>query len=139
MGDLAARQAAAGHEVHVLTATLGVGGERGGVVDLEDGVHVHRLGARLPFDLPVNPVGPRLMREAFADLRPDVVHVHATLQVDDSPALATGTQRRGQDVHLVPGGGLPRGEVTHLRLDPTGTRRVAVGDVDDQHGVTVTA
>ncbi|MEZ0449437.1 glycosyltransferase family 4 protein [Cellulomonas sp. ICMP 17802] len=77
VGDLAARQVAAGHEVHVLTATLGVGGERGGVVDLEDGVHVHRLGARLPFDLPVNPAGPRLFREAFGALRPDVVHVHA--------------------------------------------------------------
>jgi len=77
VGDLAARQAAAGHDVHVLTATLGAGGERGGVVDVEHGVHVHRLGARLPFDLPVNPVGPRLLREAYAELRPDVVHVHA--------------------------------------------------------------
>ncbi|WP_028044994.1 glycosyltransferase family 4 protein [Cellulomonas sp. URHE0023] len=77
VGDLAARQAAAGHEVHVLTATLGAAGERGGVVDVENGVHVHRLGARLPFDLPVNPVGPRLLREAFRALAPDVVHVHA--------------------------------------------------------------
>ena len=31
----------------------------------------------IPFDLPVNPVGPRLVREAYAALRPDVVHVHA--------------------------------------------------------------
>ncbi|MBO3083631.1 glycosyltransferase family 4 protein [Cellulomonas fengjieae] len=77
VGDLAARQAAAEHDVHVLTATLGDAGERGGVVDVQDGVHVHRLGARIPFDLPVNPAGPRLMRAAFADLRPDVVHVHA--------------------------------------------------------------
>ncbi|WP_426592964.1 glycosyltransferase family 4 protein [Cellulomonas sp. McL0617] len=77
VGDLAARQVAAGHEVHVLTATLGEAGERGGVVDVENGVHVHRLGARLPFELPVNPVGPRLIRDAFRRLRPDVVHVHA--------------------------------------------------------------
>ncbi|GCE78045.1 glycosyltransferase family 4 protein [Cellulomonas biazotea] len=78
VGDLAARQAAQGHDVHVLTATLGAAGERGGVVDVERGVHVHRLGARLPFDLPVNPAaGPRLLRTAYADLRPDVVHVHA--------------------------------------------------------------
>lgn len=77
VGDLAARQVAAGHEVHVLTATLGDAGERGGVVDLENGVHVHRLGARIPFDLPVNLVGPRLIRDAFRSLAPDVVHVHA--------------------------------------------------------------
>lgn len=77
VGDLAGRQVAAGHEVHVLTATLGEAGERGGVVDVENGVHVHRLGARLPFELPVNPVGPRLIRDALRTLRPDVVHVHA--------------------------------------------------------------
>lgn len=78
VGDLARHQARAGHEVHVLTATLGEGGERGGVVDVEDGVHVHRLGTRLPFDLPVNPLaGPRLVRDALRDVGPDVVHVHA--------------------------------------------------------------
>ncbi|WP_298456156.1 glycosyltransferase family 4 protein [uncultured Cellulomonas sp.] len=77
VGDLAARQAAAGHEVHVLTATLGEGGERGGVVDLERGVHVHRLGARMPFSLPVNPVEGRLIDAALREVRPDVVHVHA--------------------------------------------------------------
>lgn len=78
VGDLARHQAAAGHDVHVLTATLGEAGERGGVVDLVDGVHVHRLGARLPFDLPVNPVrGPALIRGALRDVQPDVVHVHA--------------------------------------------------------------
>ncbi|ADG75436.1 glycosyl transferase group 1 [Cellulomonas flavigena DSM 20109] len=78
VGDLARHQVRAGHEVHVLTATLGEGGERGGVVDLEDGVHVHRLGTRLPFDLPVNPLaGPRLVRHALREVGPDVVHVHA--------------------------------------------------------------
>ncbi|GIG39083.1 glycosyltransferase family 4 protein [Cellulomonas phragmiteti] len=78
VGDLARHQVRAGHEVHVLTATLGEGGERGGVVDIEEGVHVHRLGARLPFDLPVNPVaGPGLLRSALGDVRPDAVHVHA--------------------------------------------------------------
>jgi len=78
VGDLARHQVRAGHEVHVLTATLGDGGERGGVVDVEDGVHVHRLGARLPFDLPVNPLaGPGLIRSALRDVLPDAVHVHA--------------------------------------------------------------
>ena len=77
VSDLAMRQAAAGHDVHVLTATLGEGGERGGVVDIERGVAVHRLGARLPFDLPVNPVEARLIAATLRTVRPDVVHVHA--------------------------------------------------------------
>lgn len=77
VSDLAARQAAAGHQVHVLTATLGVGGERGGVTDVERGVVVHRLGARLPFELPVNPAERRLIGAALREVRPDVVHVHA--------------------------------------------------------------
>ena len=75
--DLARAQASGGHEVHVLTATLGSDGARGGVVQLDDGVQVHRLGARMPFDLPVNPGGPALVRRLIAVLRPDVVHVHA--------------------------------------------------------------
>jgi glycosyltransferase involved in cell wall biosynthesis len=77
VSDLAARQAAHGHDVHVLTATLGEGGERGGVVDVERGVAVHRLGARLPFDLPVNPAESRLIAAVLREVRPDVVHVHA--------------------------------------------------------------
>ncbi|MGV8977018.1 MAG: glycosyltransferase family 4 protein [Cellulomonas sp.] len=77
VSDLAAQQAAAGHDVHVLTATLGAHGERGGVVEHARGVQVHRLGARLPFDLPVNPVQVRLLSSALDSLQPDVVHVHA--------------------------------------------------------------
>ena len=75
--DLARAQAAAGHEVHVLTATLGTGAERGGVVQDDDGVQVHRLGARLPFELPVNPAAVPRMRTVMRGLAPDVVHVHA--------------------------------------------------------------
>ncbi|WP_129339698.1 glycosyltransferase family 4 protein [Cellulomonas endophytica] len=89
VGDLSALQAARGDEVHVLTATLGEAGERGGVVDTERGVHVHRLGARLPFDLPVNPVQARLLREALRAVRPDVVHVHAGVV---SPFAADGAR-----------------------------------------------
>ncbi|WP_309135510.1 glycosyltransferase family 4 protein [Cellulomonas sp.] len=108
VGDLARHQAAAGHEVHVLTATLGEGGERGGVVDVEDGVHVHRLGARLPFDLPVNPLaGPRLLRDAYTDLRPDVVHVHAGVL---SPFAFDGAR-------LAMAAGLPTAVTWHCMLD----------------------
>jgi len=77
VSDLAARQADAGHDVHVLTATLGEAGERGGVVDVERGVAVHRLGARMPFELPVNPAEHRLIAATLREVRPDVVHVHA--------------------------------------------------------------
>lgn len=75
--DLARAQVADGHEVHVLTATPGADAARGGVVQLDDGVQVHRLGTRMPFDLPVNPAAPPLVRRLIEVLRPDVVHVHA--------------------------------------------------------------
>lgn len=75
--DLARAQAAAGHDVHVLTATLGPHGERGGLVEDDDGVQVHRLGAPLPFELPVNPAAVPRMRALLRGLAPDVVHVHA--------------------------------------------------------------
>ena len=117
VGDLAARQVAAGHEVHVLTATLGAGGERGGVVDVEHGVHVHRLGARLPFDLPVNPVGPRLLRAALRQLRPDVVHVHAGVL---SPFAYDGAR-------IAIDSGLPTAITWHCMLDGVvGALRTAV-------------
>lgn len=75
--DLAAAQHRAGHDVHVLTATPGPGGERGGVAQDDAGVTVHRLGTRIPFDLPVNPAAPPRMADLMRRLRPDVVHVHA--------------------------------------------------------------
>ncbi len=75
--DLARAQAAQGHDVHVLTATLGAEGQRGGETEADDRVTVHRLGMRLPFDLPVNPAAPPKVRRLLGDLSPDVVHVHA--------------------------------------------------------------
>jgi len=75
--DLAQVQVRAGHEVHVLTATVGEHGERGGVVQDDEGVQVHRLGARLPFELPVNPAAVPRIRTVLRGVAPDVVHVHA--------------------------------------------------------------
>lgn len=110
VSDLATRQAAAGHEVHVLTATLGADGERGGVVDRVAGVDVHRLGARLPFALPVNPVlGPRLVRAALTEIEPDVVHVHAGVL---SPFAYDGAR-------LALAAGLPTALTWHCMLDGT--------------------
>jgi glycogen(starch) synthase len=74
--DLATRLIGRGHEVVVLTATPGAHGERGGYVDEVDGVAVHRLALRLPFELPVNPLAPRLLRERLAEGEFDVAHVH---------------------------------------------------------------
>lgn len=74
--DLAARLIERGHEVVVLTATPGTHGERGGFVDEVDGVAVHRLALRLPFELPVNPLAPRLLRQRLAEGGFDVAHIH---------------------------------------------------------------
>ena len=74
--DLATRLTGRGHEVVVLTATPGPHGERGGFVDEVDGVAVHRLALKLPFDLPVNPLAPKVLRQRLAEGGFDVVHVH---------------------------------------------------------------
>jgi glycogen(starch) synthase len=74
--DLATRLIGRGHEVVVFTATPGSHGERGGFVDRIDGVAVHRLALKLPFELPVNPLAPRLLRQRLADGGFDVAHVH---------------------------------------------------------------
>ena len=74
--DLATRLVGRGHEVEVFTATSGSHGERGGFVDQVDGVAVHRLALRLPFELPVNPLAPGLLRRRLASGGFDVAHVH---------------------------------------------------------------
>lgn len=73
--DLASRLSGRGHEVMVFTATPGSRGERGGFVDRVDGVEVHRLALRLPFELPVNPLALGLLRERLVSGGFDVVHV----------------------------------------------------------------
>ena len=74
--DLAARLRDRGHEVTVFTATPGPHGERRGVVDQVDGVPVHRLALRLPFELPVNPFAPPELRRRLSQGGYDVAHVH---------------------------------------------------------------
>jgi len=74
--DLAVRLIGRGHEVVVFTATPGSRGERGGFVDHVDGVAVHRLALRLPFELPVNPLAPGLLRQRLAGGGFDVAHIH---------------------------------------------------------------
>ena len=75
---LAMRQVAQGHDVHVITATPSPSLRQGD--ELLDGVHVHRITARMPADLPIHP---RVVSEIRAALSAggvaagaDAVHVH---------------------------------------------------------------
>ena len=75
--DLAAQLRARGHEVEVFTATPGAHGERHGAVEVVDGVPVHRMALRLPWELPVNPLAPAELRRRLADGGFDVAHVQS--------------------------------------------------------------
>nr|WP_206067005.1 glycosyltransferase [Nonomuraea sp. FMUSA5-5] len=66
VADLVRTQREAGHEVSVATATRG-----------EPLPGVHRIVAKMPFDLPVHPFGVGHLTCALTSARPDVVHVHA--------------------------------------------------------------
>jgi glycosyltransferase involved in cell wall biosynthesis len=106
--DLAVRLLGRGHEVVVFTATPGSRGERGGFVDEVDGVVVHRLALRLPFELPVNPLAPGLLRERLVSGGFDVAHVHMGVV---SP-FAVDSTRVATDL------GLPTAVTWHCMLGP---------------------
>lgn len=72
--ELTRRQAAAGDVVHVVTATPGREVSTG--TEVLDDVTVHRVTARLPFELPVHPRTRAHVTPLLRELRPDVVHVH---------------------------------------------------------------
>jgi len=74
--DLAAELVARGHDVEVFTATVGERGERHGFVEHVDGVAVHRMALRLPWELPVNPLAPPEVRRRLRAGGFDVAHVH---------------------------------------------------------------
>ncbi|GHH66971.1 glycosyl transferase [Streptosporangium violaceochromogenes] len=65
VADLIRVQREAGHQVEVATATPG-----------KPLPGVHRIVAKLPFDLPVHPFGGAHLLRLMAARRPDVVHVH---------------------------------------------------------------
>ncbi|WP_328814325.1 glycosyltransferase [Nonomuraea cypriaca] len=65
VADLVRVQREAGHTVSVATATRG-----------EELPGVHRIVARMPFDLPVHPFGVGHITRRLTSVRPDVVHVH---------------------------------------------------------------
>ncbi len=74
VGELARLQAAAGHEVAVVTATPGEPG--GPDPEVRDGVRVFRTVAPMPFQLPVHPRTAHVVRPVLGAWRPSVVHVH---------------------------------------------------------------
>jgi glycosyltransferase involved in cell wall biosynthesis len=74
--DLSMHLVSAGHEVEVFTATNGDDGARGGAVEVMDGITVHRLGARMPFALPLNPGARTGLRDRLARGGFDVAHAH---------------------------------------------------------------
>ena len=78
---LAGAQALAGDQVRVITATPGSHGvpTRSQLLDgaLIDGVHVHRVAMRLPFELPIHLRTKAHVSELLTAHAVDVVHVHA--------------------------------------------------------------
>lgn len=79
--DLAAHQAAAGHEVHVLTGTPGVAPDgskiSSGAIEMDGAVTVHRHATKIPIGLPIHPREAAMIRATLKEIRPDVVHIHA--------------------------------------------------------------
>ncbi|ADU47569.1 glycosyltransferase family 4 protein [Intrasporangium calvum] len=73
--DLAQHLVALGHEVEVFTATPGPEGQLRGEITPVDGIPVHRLAIRLPWELPVNPLAPRELRRRLTAGGFDVAHV----------------------------------------------------------------
>jgi len=73
---LAERQALAGHDVRVITATPGSGDNRS-ASEIVSGVSIVRIAARMPFDAPVHPVTRSNVLRVLRRDRVDVVHVHA--------------------------------------------------------------
>jgi len=74
--DLAYRLLAAGHQVEVFTATRDERDERAGVVEIVDGLPIHRMGAQLPGRLPINPMAKSDVKRRLAAGGFDVAHVH---------------------------------------------------------------
>ena len=103
--DLAAQLTSRGHHVEVFTATPGTHGERHGATEVVDGITVHRMALRLPWDLPVNPLAPLTMRDRLATF--DVAHVHMGVVSPFAVDAAFLTRRIG----------LPTAMTWHCMLD----------------------
>jgi phosphatidylinositol alpha 1,6-mannosyltransferase len=74
VAELARIQAAAGHVVHVVTATPAHSPDPD--PEAGDAPRLHRIVAPLPFELPVHPRAGRILARLLDGVAPDVVHVH---------------------------------------------------------------
>lgn len=110
---LAAQQAAAGHDVEVITTTPARPGAHGTSTAVEYGVTVHRVAARIPGGYPIHPrstthVLRRLRGAIEAGAAPDVVHVHLGVLAPTAQAALRPVTRLGLPamltVHSVWGG-----------------------------------
>lgn len=117
--DLARHLRALGHEVVVFTATPGPHGERHGAVTDVDGISVHRLAARLPWELPVNPLAPPELRRRLRVGGFDVAHVQTGVV---SPFAWDA-------VRVTAGLGLPTAVTWHSMLGPVTPAFRAAGAV----------
>lgn len=114
---LALQQAAAGHDVRIITATGGSAEVFAGT-EIVDGLTVHRVAAHIPAGLPIHP---RTYREVSAVLVADpvdVVHVHAGVI---SP-FAWGAIRAARDASL------PTLVTVHCIWGPVAERAFALSD-----------
>lgn len=117
--DLARHLAGLGHEVEVFTATPGPQGQRRGEVTVVDGIPVHRLAVRLPWELPVNPLAPRELHRRLTGGGFDVAHVQTGVV---SPFAWDSTR-------VTLGLGLPTAMTWHCMLGRAGPGLDAVGFV----------
>ncbi|MDR7382479.1 glycosyltransferase family 4 protein [Promicromonospora iranensis] len=110
---LAGQQAAAGHDVEVITTTPAAPGAHGVSTTDEDGVTVHRVAARVPGGWPIHPrstahVTARLRAAIARGERPDVVHLHMGVLAPTAQAALRPVTRLGLPavltVHSVWGG-----------------------------------
>jgi glycosyltransferase involved in cell wall biosynthesis len=110
---LARQQAAAGHDVEVITTTPAAPGAHGVSTAVERGVTVHRIAARVPGGWPIHPrstahVTARLRESITRGKRPDVVHLHMGVLAPTVQAALRPVTRLGLPavltVHSVWGG-----------------------------------
>jgi glycosyltransferase involved in cell wall biosynthesis len=97
---LARQQAAAGHDVEVVTTTPARPGAHGVSTAIEDGVTVHRVAARIPGRWPIHPrstahVTGRLREAIDRGERPDVVHLHMGVLAPTAQAALRPVTRLG--------------------------------------------
>ncbi|MEV0951825.1 glycosyltransferase [Promicromonospora sp. NPDC050249] len=97
---LAGQQAAAGHEVEVITTTPATPGAHGVSTTVQDGVTVHRIAARIPGSWPIHPrstahVTARLRAAIARGERPDVVHLHMGVLAPTAQAALKPVTRLG--------------------------------------------